>query len=152
MRNVKPLSRFVLFFVMACERIFIQTQSIQSRCVIGPENTRLQARPCNILPGNLTGWGSEGVKQGELWKRVAVIILLLYLSSAEHSGRHMVRMHMYTDQCIPQGKSILCVTFYFILLPCHMSTHTPSSGELSAFLEGRCCHARSVSWLKIVPT
>ena len=52
---------FLLFFACACERIFIKTQSIESRCVIGPENTRLQARPCIIQPGNSADWGSERV-------------------------------------------------------------------------------------------
>ena len=31
----------------------------------------------------------------------------------------------------------------FILLLHHMGSHTPSSEDLSAFLEGRCCYARS---------
>ena len=68
MRNLKPLESLslfcfcFLFFAFACERIFIRTQSIESRCVTGPENIRLQARPCIIQHGNSTGWGSEGVK------------------------------------------------------------------------------------------
>ena len=32
MQNLKPLSRFVFFFALACERIFTQTHSIESRC------------------------------------------------------------------------------------------------------------------------
>ena len=43
MRNLKPLSLCVFFFALACQRIFIRTHNIQSRCVIGPENT---ARRC----------------------------------------------------------------------------------------------------------
>ena len=38
MRNLKPLSRFVFFFALACKRIFIKTHGIESRCVIGAEN------------------------------------------------------------------------------------------------------------------
>ena len=38
MPNLKPLSHLVFFFALACQRIFIQTHSIESKCVIGPEN------------------------------------------------------------------------------------------------------------------
>ena len=30
--------------------------------VVGPETRCLQELPCTIQPGNVTGWGSEGVK------------------------------------------------------------------------------------------
>ena len=42
-RNLKPFSLFVFFFVLAFEITFSQTRSIESRCVKGPENT-LKAR------------------------------------------------------------------------------------------------------------
>ena len=29
---------FVFFFTLACERIFIKTHSVESRCVMGPGN------------------------------------------------------------------------------------------------------------------
>ena len=32
MPNLKPLSLFLLFFALACERVFIKTHSIESRC------------------------------------------------------------------------------------------------------------------------
>ena len=41
----------------------MKTQSIEGRCVIGPENTRLQARPCIIQHGNFTSWDSKGVNK-----------------------------------------------------------------------------------------
>ena len=47
---------FFLFFALACEKIFIKTHSIESRCAIGPE-----ARPSIFQPGNVTCWSSEGV-------------------------------------------------------------------------------------------
>ena len=57
------LQPFCLFFALACERIFIQTRSTESRCVKGSENIySLQAHPCIFQPENFTGWGSEGVK------------------------------------------------------------------------------------------
>ena len=40
----------------------------------------------------------------------------------------------------------------FFRLPCHMGSHMLSSEDLSPLLEGGCCHARRLSWLKIVPT
>ena len=43
--------------------------STDSRCVVGRENTLLQAHPCSFQPGNVTGWGSEGVKQKLLTNR-----------------------------------------------------------------------------------
>ena len=37
--HLKTLSLFVFIsFALACERIFIKTDSTESRCVIGPEN------------------------------------------------------------------------------------------------------------------
>ena len=41
MPNLKPLSLFVFFFSLACERIFSKTRSTESTCVIGPENILL---------------------------------------------------------------------------------------------------------------
>ena len=60
-QNLKHLSFSVFFFTLAYERIFIKTRSVESRCVIGPENILLQARPCIFQPGNFTDWGSEEV-------------------------------------------------------------------------------------------
>ena len=38
-RKLKPVSLFVFFFAaLVCERIFIKKRSVESRCVIGPEN------------------------------------------------------------------------------------------------------------------
>ena len=37
-KNLKSLSLFVFFFALACERIFIKTYTIESRCLIGLEN------------------------------------------------------------------------------------------------------------------
>ena len=56
----ETLQQFFFFFALACESILIKTDSIGSRCVIGPENS-LHAHPCVFRPGNVPGWGSEGV-------------------------------------------------------------------------------------------
>ena len=59
---------FFFFFALACEKIFIQTHCIQSRCVIEPEHTPFLSGVRGICqPGNFTGWGSEGV-DGGLWE------------------------------------------------------------------------------------
>ena len=63
MRNLKPLRLFVSILVQACERVFITTHSIDSRCVTGLKRYCLQARLCSFQPGNFTGWGIEGVNQ-----------------------------------------------------------------------------------------
>ena len=48
------------FFALACERIFIKTQSIESRCAIGPENIGCR---CMRAFFSCTCCGSEGVKE-----------------------------------------------------------------------------------------
>ena len=58
---LKPLSLFVFFFTLACERIFIKTYSTESRCDIEPENRLFAGMAVHFQPGNVTGWGSEGV-------------------------------------------------------------------------------------------
>ena len=47
---------------MVCERIFIKTHSIESRCDIEPENRLFAGMSVHFEPGNFTGWGSERVK------------------------------------------------------------------------------------------
>ena len=37
-QNLKPLNLFVVFFALACQRIFTKTDIIESSCVIGSEN------------------------------------------------------------------------------------------------------------------
>ena len=62
----RSLKRYCLRFAPARERIFIETCSIESKCVIGSEKEKqqcLQVRPCIFQPKNVTGWGSEGVKK-----------------------------------------------------------------------------------------
>ena len=44
--NLKTLSLFVVFFALSCERLFIQMDSTESRCVIGLENTLFWGRVC----------------------------------------------------------------------------------------------------------
>ena len=72
---MKPLSFFVLFFTLACERSFITTHSIASRSVIGPKIYCLQVCPCIFQPGNITGWGSVGVKQSVTVQAVVLPVL-----------------------------------------------------------------------------
>ena len=43
MQNLKPFSRFLFFFTLAFERIFIKTRSTEIRRVTGPENIRVRA-------------------------------------------------------------------------------------------------------------
>ena len=62
----RNLKRYCLRFAPARERIFIETCSIESKCVTGSEKEKqqcLQVRPCIFQPKNVTGWGSEGVKK-----------------------------------------------------------------------------------------
>ena len=63
--KLETLSLFVFFFALACERTFIKAHSIESRCTIGPENVLFVGTPCIFQRGNLTGWGSEGLKPSQ---------------------------------------------------------------------------------------
>ena len=66
----KPVSLFVFFFTLACERIFIRMHSIESRCVKGLENivfTGAQVCPCIFQPRNCTGSDSEGANLFVFW-------------------------------------------------------------------------------------
>ena len=61
MQNVKPLCAFVFFFALACERIFIKRHSIESRCLIGPENILFQGASVLISARKIYGgWGGGG--------------------------------------------------------------------------------------------
>ena len=65
LRNLKPLNIFFFFFFFFCAvmwKDFIKTHSTESRCVIGREIYCSQTPPCVFQPGNVTGWGSKGVK------------------------------------------------------------------------------------------
>ena len=44
----------------------------------------------------------------------------------------------------------VCVCDHF-WLPCQIGSHMPSSEDVSPFLEGGCCCAKRLAWLKIVP-
>ena len=43
-QNLKPFSLFVFFFALACERIFIETHTIESRRVTGPGDNYIVCR------------------------------------------------------------------------------------------------------------
>ena len=58
--TLKPVC---FFFALACERIFIETYSIESRCVIGPENTLFAGASVHLSARALYRLGSEGVKE-----------------------------------------------------------------------------------------
>ena len=63
MRNLKPFSHFVFFFVLACERSFIKKRSIENRCYrTGKYNTGCRHIRAPFSPGNFTSCDSEGVK------------------------------------------------------------------------------------------
>ena len=53
---------FVFFFALACERIVIKAHNIEIERVTGPENVLFEGTFLHLSAGNLTGWGSEGVK------------------------------------------------------------------------------------------
>ena len=57
--TLKPFC--LLFFALAFERIFIKTQSIESRWFIVPENIHLQTRPCVIQPENVHAGAVKGL-------------------------------------------------------------------------------------------
>ena len=56
------LKLFSFFSFQQLKKIFIKMHTIQSRLLWDWKLYCLQARPCIFLPGNITGWGSEGVK------------------------------------------------------------------------------------------
>ena len=60
-QNLKPLSLFVFFFAMTCERIFTKTDIIESRCVTGPENI-LFAGASVHLSEILQAWAVKGLQ------------------------------------------------------------------------------------------
>jgi len=62
-QNFKPLNVSVLFFALALERIFIETHSIESRCVIGAENVLFVGASLHFSARKFYRLGSEGVKQ-----------------------------------------------------------------------------------------
>ena len=54
-----------IFYALACERPCIKTHRTESRFVTGLENIAFVAMCAwTFQPGNLTGWGNEGVKTG----------------------------------------------------------------------------------------
>ena len=63
-KTLQPLN-FVFFFALACERIFIKTHTIESRCDMEPETppTPVAGISVHFQPGNVTDCGSEGVKR-----------------------------------------------------------------------------------------
>ena len=63
MRNLKPLAFFVFFFALACERIFIETHSIENRCVTGPESILFAGRVprASFSPDNLPAGAVKGL-------------------------------------------------------------------------------------------
>jgi len=63
---MKPWSLFVFVFALACERTFITTHSVESRCYRSENYTVLQVRLSKFKPGHFTGSGSERVKEEEL--------------------------------------------------------------------------------------
>jgi len=69
--NSKPFSSFVFLFASACERMFIKTRSIESRCNTEPGNGLFAGMSVHIQPGNCTGWGSEGVNKERLCSYVS---------------------------------------------------------------------------------
>ena len=75
---------------------------------------------------------------------------LLYHSSAERSGGPLVYATVRWQAHSTGWEDCVCDRF---LLPHHVGSHTSSLDDLFQFsLEGGCCYAGSLSWLKTVPT
>ena len=60
-RNSKPFSLFVFFFASACERIFIKTHTIESRCDTEPGNRLFAGCPCTFSPDILQAGTVKGL-------------------------------------------------------------------------------------------
>ena len=60
-QNLKFLSLFVIFVTLSlpCERIFIKTHGIESRSVIGPQNTMFAGTFVHFSAWNFSRWGSK---------------------------------------------------------------------------------------------
>ena len=69
---------------------------------------------------------------------------------AEYSWGHPVYTMVHCTDAFHRVRGLRVWPFF--LLPCILGSHTRSLEDLSPFLEDGCCHARSLSWLKIVPT
>ena len=119
-RSVKFETLFVFFFALACERIFIKTQSIESRCDIEPENKLFAVMSVHFQPGDFTDWDSEGVKQKKLkqkWQNLFFFSLSLFSqlnsellcvqlhSSEAFATKHEVRVH---ELCVLNSPYGLC--------------------------------------------
>ena len=76
-QNLKPLSLFVIFFTPVCERIFIKSHSIKSRCIRGPENILCAGASMHLSARKFYRMGHEGVKAGHekynLWKMYSLL-------------------------------------------------------------------------------
>ena len=93
-RNSKPLSPFVFFFTLACERIWTETHSTESRCEIEPENGLFAGMSLHFQSRNFTGWGSEGQSYGEKWdlelRRLSVLGWAMLLDGQGRESRWTV--------------------------------------------------------------
>ena len=68
----------------------------------------------------------------------AVVVVIVFL------------LQLYSDKGIPLGEKIVHVrppptpAFFFFTIPCHMGSHMLSLEDLSPFLKGGCCYARTL--------
>ena len=58
---MKPLGLLVSFFARTCEGLLSKLIALKVDVTQNWQIYCLQARPCIFQPGNVTGWGSEGV-------------------------------------------------------------------------------------------
>ena len=73
-------SLLVLVFALACAGIFIKKHIIENELLKDRKRYSLQACACTFQPGNLTGWGSEGVKARDPIKKVHIQVCILFLN------------------------------------------------------------------------
>ena len=62
-RNLKPFSLLVFALALICERTLIETYALKADVLHDQKIYCLQERPCSFQPGNVTDWGTEGLKK-----------------------------------------------------------------------------------------
>ena len=84
----------VLFFALSRERIFIETHSVQSRCVKGPENILFAGASVYLSAQKFYRLGSEGVKVGVDFasaKQLVYLATCSFYSCGKHSDKRIAQ-------------------------------------------------------------
>ena len=78
MPNSKLFGLFLFFSRLACERFFIKTHSVESRCDIEPKIHCLQGCPCTFSLETLQAGEARGLKQSSQWQaKLSIYISLI---------------------------------------------------------------------------